>query len=113
MLAEYDRVLPGMTERILTMAEQSQNAEIDSANDINRRMDRYQLSGLAAGFVGLIVILGFAYVLAMTGHDWVAGGALGIGVSGIIATLVNAPFSSKRGRTDTGPSEPPGADAAE
>ncbi|MGG7524108.1 DUF2335 domain-containing protein [bacterium BS0013] len=105
MLAEYDRILPGMTERILVMAEQSQQAEIDSVKDINRRTDRYQLSSLIAGFIGLIIILGFAYVLAMAGHDWVAGAALGIGVSGIIATLVNAPFASRHGRPDEGPAQ--------
>lgn len=105
MMADYERVLPGMTERILTMAEKSQQAEIDSANDVNRRTDRYQLLSLGAGFIGLVIILAFAYVMATTGHDWVAGGALGIGVSGIIATLVNAPFASKRGRPDAGPAQ--------
>lgn len=108
MLEHYDRVQPGMADRLLRMAERSQDAEIASVDDVNRRTDRYQLLALSAGFIGLIIILAFAYAMATTGHDWVAGGALGIGVSGIIATLVNAPFSSRRGRPDAGVGEEPG-----
>ncbi|GJE00052.1 hypothetical protein [Methylobacterium isbiliense] len=77
------------------MAERAQQAEIESVHDVNRRTDRYQLLALLAGFTGLLIILCFAYALAERGHDWIAAGALGIGVSGIIATLVNAPFTRR------------------
>lgn len=100
MMERYEALHPGMTDRLLRLVEQAQAAEIASANDVNGRTDRYQLLALGAGFVGLLVVLGVAYALAEKGHDWVAGGVLGIGVSGIIATLVNAPFLKGRGRLD-------------
>lgn len=99
MIADYDRIHPGLADRIMAMAENDQQAQIAILKDANRRTDRYQLLGLGAGFVGLLCVLVTATFLALHGQKEVALGALAIGVSGIIATLVNAPFG-KRKRVD-------------
>lgn len=105
MIEHYERIHPGLADRLMTMAERAQQAEIDSTNDVNRRTDRYQLLALAAGGIGLLSILAVATFLALHGHDWVAAGVLGIGVSGIIATLVNAPSRREKRRLDAPPPE--------
>lgn len=106
MIEQYERIHPGLADRLMTMAERAQQAEIDSTNDVNRRTDRYQLLALAAGCIGLLAILAVATFLALHGHEWVAAGVLGIGVSGIIATLVNAPTRWGKRRLDEIPTEP-------
>lgn len=105
MIEHYERIHPGLADRLMTMAERAQQAEIDSTNDVNRRTDRYQLLALGAGCIGLVAILAVATFLALHGHDWVAAGVLGIGVSGIVATLVNAPSRGGKRRLDDPPPE--------
>ncbi|KMO33731.1 hypothetical protein VQ02_20205 [Methylobacterium variabile] len=100
MIAQYDRIHPGLADRIMAMAENDQRSQIAMVEDANRRTDRYQLLALGAGFVGLLCVLATATFLALHGQKEVALGALAIGVSGIIATLVNAPFGKRKKRLD-------------
>jgi len=94
--AGYEDLYPGSIERMFRLAEVDQKAFIEAQADIRARDDRFRIIALFAGLFALALILGGAIWLALTGHDWVAGGIAGIGASGIIATLVNAASPLRR-----------------
>lgn len=98
----YERLSPGYADRMLKMAERDQEAFIESQKEKMRRDDRFRIIALLSGSVGLVFILGFAAYLALTGHDGVAIAVVGMGASGIVATLVNAasPFRPSAGPAD-------------
>src|SRR6266508_605347 len=72
-LQAYDRVLPGLAERIVSMAEREQNnrhamqrVEVEGGLELARRGQRY---GLAVAVLVLVVSL----ILVLTGHEVVGG----------------------------------------
>ena len=78
MYAEYEHVLPGSADRIMTMAEKEQDhriamdpkyAEIHAANT--------QRSQSLAALV-MVVGLAAAVILGIYGHIWTSGGVLGL-----------------------------------
>lgn len=95
ILQGYEQVLPGSAERILRMAEKDQNAYIAS----NRRQQFldawYKYGSLAAGVVGLALIIYGVIRLAEGGHDAVAIAAVGLGAAGIVTAFVNAHHDKK------------------
>lgn len=94
--AGYEEIYPGSIDRMFLLAEADQKAFIEAQADVRARDDRFRTMALIAGLFALVLILGAAIWLALTGHDWVAGGIVGIGASGIIATLVNAASPLRR-----------------
>jgi uncharacterized membrane protein len=104
----YERLAPGSIDRMFKMAEIDQGAEIDSRKEALRRADRFRSMALLSGNIGLLFILGFATYLAMTGHDGAAIAVVGMGASGIVATLVNAasPFRRHQGESPSAAEQP-------
>lgn len=92
----YERLHPGAIGRMFDLAERDQQAFIEAQRDIRKRDDDFRRLALFTGLAALGLILAAVLVLALTGHDWVAGGVAGIGASGIIATLVNAASPLRR-----------------
>lgn len=90
ILQGYEQVLQGSAERMIKMAEKDQDAYIAS----NRRQQLldawYKYGSLAAGVVGLALIIYGVIRLAEGGHDWAAGALAGMGAAGIVTAFVNA-----------------------
>ena len=73
MYRRYNEVLPGSADRILSMAEKEQDRRIGRENeDLHRASQRDHL-GLWLGFLIATLALVSSGLLAMSGHDWVAG----------------------------------------
>lgn len=87
---EYEKILPGFTERTLQMAERSQGHEIERSGRIDRYLFFNKLLSISFAFL-LIAGLGFAgYHLLM--NDKNAGGlaTLIIAVTGVIGAFYNS-----------------------
>lgn len=87
-LAEYDNILPGSADRILTMAEENlshnqtcQKSALDADIMDMRHSRRY-------GFGALVLLLGCAIFCAYLDKDILAGLFLGAGALGTISVLV-------------------------
>lgn len=84
MYRAYDEALPGSAERILELAEKEQDHRIEWEREALRQAPQQRRLGT------LIVLssLAVAGVLAMYGHDWVAGIVGCTGVAGTIFSFV-------------------------
>lgn len=83
--AEYEKILPGSTNRILTMAEKQSEHRMKSESLIIHQ--KFKQSGLGQ-IIGAVLVLCFgiiALILGLTGHDDVA---LGIGVTTVISIAI-------------------------
>jgi uncharacterized membrane protein len=76
LLAEYERILPGAADRILSMAERQQGHRHDLESTAMESNVQRSKQGLAAGFVICLAFLVVSAVLIGTGHE-VAGTVLG------------------------------------
>jgi uncharacterized membrane protein len=91
--AEVERleaVLPGSYNRMLTMAEKDQNAFIVATNDAVRRDDRFRVICMASGLFALLIIIAGVIYLAVNGHENAAIALAGVGIAGVISSIVNA-----------------------
>ena len=84
----YEEVLPGSTERILRMAETEQAHRIEWEDEALRRASNRRERGLSLGTLVALSSLAVAALLAMNGHDWVAGVIGGAGIAGPAVSLV-------------------------
>ena len=85
---EYEECLPGCFDRMLTMAEKSQNSQIENNKKIIDHQINDSKRGMRYGLVALILIIVAATVCAVTNHDWVAGGFLGVGMIGVVGRFI-------------------------
>ena len=98
MLAEYEKISPGITERFFTLAERELNMdelELKGSLDNNAQLTKAYLEAdrngriFAVGLFGLMAT--FAFILAFVGNNLGAGILLSAAViSGIKALLPNA-----------------------
>lgn len=84
LLRDYEAVLPGAADRLLSMAE--------SALAHEQRMDvvrvRRSYVGLGAGLAISLLFGWFAYRLGQQGHDWLAAALGGANLAGLVAIFV-------------------------
>lgn len=73
MYRGYNDVLPGSADRILRMAEKEQDRRIGRENVALHRASQRDHLGLWLGFFIAALALVSSGLLAMNGHDWVAG----------------------------------------
>jgi uncharacterized membrane protein len=94
-LREYEAILPGSAERIVSMAEkaQSHNQAMESA--IVKGSIRTSHYSMYLGFAALVLLILTAVYAGMHGNNVLAGLLLGTGVLGGAATLI-------RGRANNG-----------
>lgn len=71
--AAYEQTLPGSTNRILTMAEKSLDSRIENEKVIINEKLKQNRRGQILGFILAMVFALIALVLALTGHDVLAG----------------------------------------
>jgi len=95
MLGEYERVHPGLAERIVALAEGEAKHRREMEAEALRGDTHYMRGGLLAERRGqylavavAIVMGGIGAYLVLQGHD-VAGGSVGVsGVGGIVTALI-------------------------
>lgn len=79
-LAQYDKVLPGLADRIVVMAEKEQAHRIDSEQKILRASivshHRGQLLATFLGLIGFVVAIAFGYWGFATAGAGLAGGVI-------------------------------------
>lgn len=85
---QFEAICPGAADRILRMAEEEQQAQIELATiQLNGEIaDRAR--GMHYGFLSLIALVGGAVVCGVTGHDVLAGAFLGAAALGTVARFV-------------------------
>lgn len=86
----FEAVLPGSFDRILTMVERAQQAQIDAVEQVNRHLQADTKRGVWLGFVVAMGGLFGAGFCAYFAQPWVAGVFLGIPVLGLVRTLVTS-----------------------
>lgn len=88
-LREYESILPGAADRIISMAE----SNLEHLQDMDRKsLESFRedtKSGRWFGFVALMVLIGAAIATGLHGHVVLAGLFLGAGVLGVITSLIN------------------------
>lgn len=95
-LAAFDQVLPGLAERIVRMAEEEgEHSRYVQRTAVNATV-RLQYIGQAMAFALSSGALFVAYLLAMAGHDWVAGGLVATGFAGIASVFMNVARSRSK-----------------
>ena len=73
MYRAYNEVLPGSAECVLKMAEKEQDRRIGRENEALHRASQQDHLGLWLGSLIAALALVSSGLLAMNGHDWVAG----------------------------------------
>lgn len=87
-LREYDTILPGSAERIVTMAEKAQSHNQDMEATIVRASIFQSNATMILGFVALVALIGLAVYAGMNGNNVLAGLLLASGAFGGAATLI-------------------------
>ncbi|MEU2289457.1 DUF2335 domain-containing protein [Streptomyces bacillaris] len=92
MLAEYEAVLPGLAERIVSMAEGEQ-AHRHELEKTDLRQD-YIISrtGQVLGITALLVIAALAAYLGYLGHPGWAVAVAGIDIAAVVGVFVTGQF---------------------
>lgn len=95
MYQQYETVLEGSAERILSMAEKEQlhridweGRALDSASDETKR-------GQWLGFLVVIICLGSTVYLAAQGHEWVAAVIAGSCAVGLVGRFLQGRSSAE------------------
>ena len=97
ILAEYDKVIPGLAERIVSMAETqfahrlaTEARALDSNVRIANRTSRYVLFGQLSSLVISLSAIGAGTYVAVHGQPWVAGAFGTTGIAGIVIAVLQA-----------------------
>ena len=89
----YDTVLPGAADRIMTMAEREQNNRIFlQQKDLNTG-SKVAVIGQLYGFLIMAGFIGLSVWFAYTGQTALAAGAILVGGLSIVARFITNPWS--------------------
>jgi uncharacterized membrane protein len=88
LLKHYNSALPDGAERIMSMVEKQSNHRIALESKIIPKQSSESGRGQIFGFILAILCLISAFILAMNGHDWVAGIIGGTTIIGLITVFV-------------------------
>ena len=91
-MEQYERLLPGATERFFGMLE----GEIIHRQVMDNRESRRQDWGLAAAFGIVILIVAAGAGLIYLGHGWAGAAVIGINVVGLAAVFITGGIRSRR-----------------
>ncbi|MEQ1640822.1 MAG: DUF2335 domain-containing protein [Novosphingobium sp.] len=89
MLAQYNAVLPGLAERIVSMPEREQSHRHTFLDNEYERQFSLRQRGQILAMAGMVIIMAFAVFLAISGHaEWAAKVVIGtlVGIVGIFVT---------------------------
>ena len=82
MLAQYEEVLPGIADRIMTKAERQQAHRHKAEMTLIRNDGRQSMAGMAIGGAAVVTALVVAGVLAAQGYPW-------FGTAGVLGTIAS------------------------
>lgn len=89
-LERYERILPGAFNRILTMAENMESAQIKQSSDaLSARGDDTQRGHWFGFLVGIAAFVG-AIIVGLENHDWLAAAFLTVPVMGLAKSFVDS-----------------------
>ena len=77
---KYEEALPGSWDRMLTMAEEAQAADIRNVEHKGEYVSRGFARGQVYGFVAILVAMGSALCCARLNQPWVAAAFLSVTV---------------------------------
>jgi len=106
----YDKVQPGAFNRILSMAERMEAAQIEQSADSMRFQHQDTIRGQWLGFVTVVIALIGAGIMGAIGQPWLAGVFLTLPVMGVAKSLIESARSSSRPIADQ--NAPPSPTAA-
>jgi uncharacterized membrane protein len=99
-LEHYEKILPGMAERVLTMAEEEQEHRhlieqetVKSLDTDQKSARKTEQTGLVLAFLTVLALCGSAVLCAFIGHPSVALAFVGTTLLGIVRSFI-------RGRPD-------------
>lgn len=95
ILSGYEDALPGAADRIISMAEANNSANIEMAKSSVTHDFVYKITGMACGFLALAGLVGGAVYCASIGKTMVTYALLGVGALGTISVFVNAWYKDK------------------
>lgn len=94
-LREYEEILPGAAERIVTMAENQQSHNRSMEAKIIDAQVSDQKRGMRYGLLALALDLSLATYAGMNGNNILAGLLLGAGVLGVVGSFIKGRFSGQ------------------
>ncbi|WP_153813462.1 DUF2335 domain-containing protein [Streptomyces sp. SUK 48] len=94
MLAGYEEALPGLADRIVSMAENEQRHRHEVERTDLRQAYRVARAGQVFGLVALAIMTALAAYLAYLGHAGWAVAAAGIDVAAVVGVFVTGQFGS-------------------
>jgi uncharacterized membrane protein len=89
-IEHYEKVLPGSFNRMITMAEQLQEAQIAEAKRANEYTKNDSRRGHWLGFMTAITAMGCALVSLYFGYPWVSSIFISVPVMGVAKALVDS-----------------------
>lgn len=101
-MEQYERLLPGATERFLGMLE----GEIVHRQVMDNRESRRQDWGLAPAFVIVILIVAAGAGLIYLGHGWAGAAVIGVNIVGLAAVFISGAPRRRSARTLDEPMPP-------
>lgn len=84
----FERLAPGAFDRMLSMAERAQEAQLASLADVNRNIREDARRGALLGTAVTLASMLGAGVCACIGQPWVAGAFLGVPVLSVARSLI-------------------------
>jgi uncharacterized membrane protein len=109
---EYEAILPGTFNRMVSMAEQAQAAQIATIRQAQNYTRRDARRGQLLGFAATLVAMGCAVWCVHAGAPWVAGLFLGVPVMAVVKSLIESakkPAASPLPEPPQTPTSPPGS----
>ncbi len=88
MFSEYERVLSGSSDRIVTMAEKEQNHRIDWENRGLKASVQDTFRGQWFAFFIAIIAIGGAIYLGKINQPWVAAVLIGVPLTGLVSSFL-------------------------
>ena len=87
-LKQYEELLPGTAERIISMAERQSDHRIGLEKRVIDRQLQDSRLGQYLGFAVALLFLAAAYSLGMNNHEWLAGTLGGSTMVSLVAVFV-------------------------
>ena len=109
---EYERALPGSWDRMLTMAEEAQAADIRNVQRKGEYLSRGFMRGQVFGFVAMLFAMGSALCCVRLNRPWVAAAFLSVTVMAAARSFFgSANDRSGTSHTTNDPTSEPASDA--
>jgi uncharacterized membrane protein len=109
---EYEKALPGSWDRMLTMAEEAQAADIRNVQRKGEYISRGFMRGQVFGFVAMLFAMGSALCCVRLNRPWVAAAFLSVTVMAAARSFFgSANDRSGTSHTTNDPTSEPASDA--